>query len=211
MVAENSATCRCGRRLFEDAFDGIDEAHAQHFVGLVQHQQRQSRELQGAAVHVIDDASRRSNDHVHAAPQGVELRLVALAAVDRQHVKPLQMRGILQERLGHLQGEFAGGHQHQHLRFMLGQIDARQRRQGEGGGLAGAGLRLAQHVGPGQQHGNRRGLDGRGRLVAHVGQAHAARARTAQDRGSSSQPGLSSAGTALMGIALGEVAASLAV
>ncbi len=57
-----------GRRLFEDAFDGIDKAHTQHFVGLVQHQQCQSRELQGAAVHVIDDASGRSNDHVHAAP-----------------------------------------------------------------------------------------------------------------------------------------------
>ena len=56
------------RRLFEDAFDGIDEAHAQHFVGFVQHQQGQPRELQGAAIHMIDDTSRRSHDHVHAAP-----------------------------------------------------------------------------------------------------------------------------------------------
>ena len=46
------------RRLLQDAFDGVDEAHAQHLVGLVQHQQRQAGELQGAAVHVIDDAAR---------------------------------------------------------------------------------------------------------------------------------------------------------
>ena len=114
------------RRLFENAFDGIDEAHAQHFIGLVQDQQRQPRKLQGAAVHVIDDPARRAHDHMHAAPQGIELRLVALAAVDRQYVKSLQMRGIFQKCLGHLQGEFTGGHQHQDLGLVFGQIDARQ-------------------------------------------------------------------------------------
>ena len=100
----------------------------------------------------------------------VELRLVALAAVDGQHVKPLEMRRVLEKRLGHLQREFAGGHQHQDLRLMLGQIDARQRRQGKGRGLAGAGLGLAQHIGSRQQHGNGRGLNRRRRLIAHVGQ-----------------------------------------
>ena len=107
MVAENKRHLTLRRRLLENALDGVDEAHAQHFVGFVEHQKRQTRELQGAAVHVIDHAAGRPDHHVHAAPQGVELRLIALAAVDRQHVKALQMRGVLLERLGHLQGELA--------------------------------------------------------------------------------------------------------
>ena len=160
------------------------------------------RELQGAAVHVIDDAARRAHHHVHAAPQGIQLRLIALAAVDRQHVKALEVRGVSLERFGHLEREFAGRHQHQHLRFVLAQIDTRQRRQGEGGGFAGAGLRLAQHVLARQQHRNGRGLDGRGRLVADVGQSAQHRLRQRRDRGNSSGLGFSSAGTALIGIAL---------
>ena len=76
------------RRLLEDALDCVDEAHVQHLVGLIEHQQRQLRELQGAPVHVIDDPPGRAHHDVHAAPQGIQLRLIALAAVDGQHVKP---------------------------------------------------------------------------------------------------------------------------
>ena len=158
------------RRLFENALHGIDEAHAQHFVGLVQNQQRQPRQFQCTAVHVVDDAPGGSHDHVHSAPQGVELGLVALAAVDRQHVKSLQMRGVLQERLGHLQGELARGHQYQDLRLMFGQIYACQGRQRESRRLAGAGLGLPQHVGARQQHRNGCSLNRRRRFVADVGQ-----------------------------------------
>ena len=91
------------RGLLENAFYGIDETHRQHFVGFIEHQQREPAELQGAAIHVIDDASGRANHHVRTTLQGVQLRLVALAAVDRQHVKALDMRSIFEKRLGHLQ------------------------------------------------------------------------------------------------------------
>ena len=56
------------RGLFQDAFDCIDKAHAQHLVSFIEHQQGQPREFQGAAVHVIDDPSRCTHHHVHAAP-----------------------------------------------------------------------------------------------------------------------------------------------
>ena len=137
------------RRLLEDAFDRIDEAHSQHLIGLVQHQQGQTRELQGAAIHMIDDAAGGTHHDMHAAPQGVELRLVALAAVNGQHVKALQVRRIALEGLGNLQSKFTRRHQYQHLRFVPGKIDFRQRRQRERGGLAGAGLCLPQHIDPG--------------------------------------------------------------
>jgi hypothetical protein len=39
MVAENSATWRSAGVFLQDALDVVDEAHAQHFVGFVEHQQ----------------------------------------------------------------------------------------------------------------------------------------------------------------------------
>jgi hypothetical protein len=56
------------------------------------------------------------------------------------------MRGVGLERLGDLDRQFARRRQHQRLRRGLFDIDARQHRQRKGGGLAGTGLGLAQHV-----------------------------------------------------------------
>ena len=50
------------------------------------------------------------------------------------------------ECFGYLNGEFTGGGEHQHLRRFLLQVQVGQNRQGEGGGFAGAGLRLAEYV-----------------------------------------------------------------
>ena len=167
-VAENRATCLPGGVCSRMRLHRIDEAHLQHLVRLVEHQHRELREVQGAAVHVVDDAPGRSHHDVHAAPQGIQLRLIALAAINGQHVKAGEVRGVALKRLRHLQRELAGRHQHQHLGIASVGIDARQRGQGERGRLAGAGLGLAKHVGTREQHRDRRGLNGRGRFVADV-------------------------------------------
>ena len=86
---------RCGeqrdlslwRRLLQDTLDGIDKTHREHFIRFVQHQQLQAAELQRAAVHMIDHAPRRADDHVHTPAQRIQLRLVALAAVNRHHME----------------------------------------------------------------------------------------------------------------------------
>ena len=119
---------------------------------------------------MIDDASGRTHHHVHAPPQGVELWLIALSAVDRQDVKSLEMRGIALESLGNLEREFPGRHQHQHLGVVRRQIDARQGGQRERRRFPGTGLRLTEHVSARQQHRNGGGLDRRGRLIADVGE-----------------------------------------
>ncbi|OIQ69459.1 hypothetical protein GALL_489410 [mine drainage metagenome] len=159
-----------GRGLFQDGFDIVDKSHAQHFVGFVQHQVRQLVELERAALQMVDDAARCAHHHVHAAPECVELRHIALAAVDRQHMQSGQMGGVTGEGLGDLNGEFARGREHQRLYFGAVQVDARQDGEGESRRLAGAGLRLPQHVASGEQGRNGGGLDGRRRLVAHVAQ-----------------------------------------
>ncbi len=69
--------------------------------------------------------------------------------------------------LGNLHRQFARRAENQHLHgFQIG-IGFLNRGNGERGGFAGAGLRLADDIAPAHQHGNGLGLDGRGLLEAH--------------------------------------------
>ena len=45
------------RDLSHDGFYVFDKAHAQHFVGFIQHQTAQVREVQGAALQVVQQAA----------------------------------------------------------------------------------------------------------------------------------------------------------
>jgi hypothetical protein len=147
------------------SLDVVDEAHAQHFVGFVQHQGLQLRQVERAFVQVVDHAARGADDDLHAAAQRRQLRAVALAAVDRQHVEVLHVGGVALEGFGDLDRQFARRRQHQRLHGAALDVDARQDRQREGGGLAGTGLRLPQHVAAFHQQRNGGGLDRRRRLV----------------------------------------------
>ena len=100
---------------------------------------------------MIHHAAGCADHDMHAAAQTLQLRRVALAAIDRQYVKARHVRGVTLERFGHLDREFAGRHQYQRLRLARSDIDLRQQRQRERRGLAGAGLRLSHHVGAIQQ------------------------------------------------------------
>lgn len=75
---------------------------------------------------------------------------IGLAAIDRQHAEAGNGFGIFLERLGDLDGQLAGRGQYQCLRLDLVEIGVGQHRQRERGGLAGAGLGLAEHVAAGQ-------------------------------------------------------------
>ena len=90
-----------------------------------------------------------------------QLHGVGRAAVDRQHVDLRQVGAVAAERLGDLQGQLAGGRQHQRLGRLVGDVDLGQDRDGERRRLAGAGLRQSHHVGTCHQRRNRRRLDRR--------------------------------------------------
>ena len=125
----------------------------------------------GAALEHVDQPAGRGDQHVDAAHQHVLLVGHALAA-DDQRVGQLQVFAVLDEILGHLQGEFARRLQDQAARHARPRARAGQdveHRQGEAGGLAGAGLRRAHHVAAHQDVGNRLLLDRRGMAVAHLG------------------------------------------
>lgn len=157
------------RGLGQDAVDLFGKPHGEHLVGLVEHQVVDVRQVQRAALEVVDHPARRADHHVGAAFQSGQLHGVGGAAVDRQHVDLRQMRAVAAERLGHLQRQLPGGRQHQRLGGGAGDVDLGQDRDRERGRLAGAGLGQPDDVGAGHQRRDGRGLDAGGRLVADVG------------------------------------------
>jgi hypothetical protein len=74
------------------------------------------------------------------------------------------MLGVGAHRLGHLDAELPGRGEHEGLGLGVVGVEILEHRQPEGGGLAAAGLRLADHVVAGEQLGDRLRLD-RGRLL----------------------------------------------
>ena len=99
---------------------------------------------------------------VHATAQLLNLVAKIGAAVDGQHLYAPQPGGVGGDRLGDLQGELAGGSQHQDLGGALAEVEALQQGQAEGRRLAGAGLGLAYQVAAEQQFGDGGLLDWRG-------------------------------------------------
>ena len=157
------------RQLAEDGFHCIGKAHGEHFVGFVQNHGGDAFQRQRAAIQVIHDATRGAHNDVGAAAQRIELRRIALAAIDRQHMKALQAGGVFLKGFGDLDGQFASGHQHQGLRRLFADVDAREDRQRKGCSLAGTSLSLPQYIGAFEQGGDGGSLDGGGRFVADCG------------------------------------------
>ena len=154
--------------LSEDLLDVLREAHLQHLVRLVQHEVLELGEVEGALGQVVHDAAGGAHHDVHAAAEGGQLHTVSLTAVDGQHVHALHAGGVGLERLADLQRELTGRGEDEGLRRLLRDVEPLQHGQGEGGGLAGSGLRHADDIAAGEEGGNGRGLDGRRGLVAEI-------------------------------------------
>ena len=175
----------------QDPLEVVGEAHVEHLVGLVEDDGLDLVEADRAAVEVVDRAPRRRDDDVHAAREAVELRRDRLAAVHR-HDAHAELAPVPVDRLGHLHRELARGREDERrgtaapvpstrraatldraagLAVRVEALrEALEDRQGEGGGLAGAGRRLGEQV-PALEQGRDRGqLDGRGLLVAEGGE-----------------------------------------
>ena len=118
--------------------------------------------------------------HVHSAAQRRQLRLVALAAIDRQHVEARHLGRVFLEGFGDLDRQLARGREHQHTGYAdTAPLGGRPRAlrgkplqcgQDECRRLAGAGLRRRDDVAPAKQHRNRLRLNRRGFGVAAFGE-----------------------------------------
>ena len=100
---------------------------------------------------MIDDPTRRADDDLGTTLQCRQLLAIILTATEGGDFQPFQVLAVLGERHGDLLCQFPRRGQHEDLRFTPAEVEPAQQRQRERGGLAGTGLRLAQHVATFQQ------------------------------------------------------------
>ena len=157
----------------EHLLDVVDEAHVEHAVGLVEHEDLDVRQVERALAVVVEQAARRGDQDVDAAAQLVDLRLHADAA-EHHHAGQLGVLAVGAHAFLDLRRELARRRQDEgadrqpaariaHRR--LGH-QAVQHRQHEAGGLAGAGLGAAHDVAAGEHGRDGLGLDRGGGGVA---------------------------------------------
>ena len=168
MVAENSAVWRSIRRGGEDRLEVLGEAHVEHLVRLVEHDDPDLVEAQAAALQMVDRPARRRDHDVDTATKAAQLLADRLPAVDRQD-PGAQLAAIRVERLGDLHRELTRRDEDQGggAAFAGGpELDALEHRQCEGRGLAGSRRGLREEVSAGQQRRDGLALDRRRFLVA---------------------------------------------
>ena len=163
---EEQALAVAGRLLHDPAHAG-EEAEVGHVVGLVEDRDLDAVEDDVALLHEVLEAAGAGDDDVDAAPEALDLRVLADAAEDRLRVEAERL-GERRHRGVDLRGELAGRGEDEGARA-AGQAaparlrQARQERQQEGVRLARAGAATAEHVATGERVGQRRRLDrGRG-------------------------------------------------
>ena len=149
------------RHELADALDVGDEAHVEHAVGFVDDQQLDAGQQQPAALEMVEQAARRCDQHVDAARQ-LGVLVVERDAADEERDVELVVGAVLVEAFLDLRGEFARRLEDQrarHARPRAAGLQHGEHRQREGGGLAGAGLRDAEHVAAREHVGDRLFLD----------------------------------------------------
>ncbi|CAB4717577.1 unannotated protein [freshwater metagenome] len=113
------------RRHAQDPLDVGQEAEVQHLVGLVEHEGVHVRQVEGTTVGQVDQAAGGADDDVDAGLQGLELAVVADAAVDGQHAQAGVGAGD-RHVARDLERELAGRGDDQGLRLALGHVGVRR-------------------------------------------------------------------------------------
>jgi hypothetical protein len=160
------------RRGLEDGVEVLGKAHVEHLVRLVEDDDGDGLEVEALAGQVVDGPPGRRDDDVDAAAERPQLLPDRLAAVDGQNARPERL-SVAVDGLGDLHGQLAGGHEDERAGHAIGGSLSGQpldRREGEGGRLAGPGRRLGKEVAALEQRRDRLALDRRRLLVAEPGE-----------------------------------------
>ena len=156
------------RHELADLLDVRDEAHVEHPVGLVDDEDLDAGQQEFAALREVEQAAGRGDQHVGAA-RDLGFLVAEGDAADQQRDVDLVIDAVAVERLFDLGREFARRLEDQrarHPRPGTAGLEPRDHRQGEGGGLARAGLGDTQDVPAFERVGDRLFLDGSRRGVA---------------------------------------------
>jgi hypothetical protein len=135
-----------GRQRGCDAGDGRLEAHVEHAVHFVEHQDLDAVEADQLALEEVLEAAGSGDDEARAAADGVELRTLSEPADHQGH----GLRGVGadgEKGLLHLHGQLARGQNDEGLRSLaFGLLHHLDDRDEKAERLAGSGLRGGQHV-----------------------------------------------------------------
>ena len=150
------------RHQLADAFDVGNEAHVEHAVGFIDHQQFDAGEQQAAAFGMVEQPAGRCDQDVDAAGQ-LGILVAKRDAADQKRDIEFLAGAVAVEVLLDLGGEFARRFKDQragHPGAGAALFQDRQHRKDEGSGLAGAGLGDAENVAAGQNVRDRLFLNG---------------------------------------------------
>ena len=155
------------RNELADALDVGDEAHVEHAVGFVDDEQLDAVEQQPSALEMVEQAAGRRDQHIDAARE-LGVLVVERDAADDQRDVELVVDAVFDKTFFDLRREFARrleDERARHARAGAAFFQHGQHRQHECRRLAGAGLRDAEHVAPGEHVGDGLILDGGGSFV----------------------------------------------
>ena len=146
-----------------DLFDGGQETHVQHTVGLIQNEDADTTEIDKLPAEEIIQPAGGSDQHLCALTDGLQLGPLAEPADDDGGANS-GARRHLGEGLFDLDGQFARGAQNEGAdagmrRLLRDQMDDGQDKRER---FAGACLRRGDHVASRQRRPDSQGLDGRG-------------------------------------------------
>jgi hypothetical protein len=172
-VAENSRLCFSLGSQRQDLLHVGQEAHVQHAVGLVEHEDLDGGQVQVALLLQVEQAAGVATRMSTPLLDAVDLRVHAHAAEDDGGGER-QVLAVGADGLFHLRGEFARGREHQGGDAVLAELvglalalgEPVQHGQRERGGLAGAGLGAGEEVHGPRGRPDGLGLDGGGGVVA---------------------------------------------
>ena len=154
--------------VLQDGLNVLAEAHGEHFIRLVEHDQLHVVQLQRAAAHVIHHAPGRADNQITLS-QPRDLPVHRRAAVDVRDPDVGHEARQLFDLVAALLRQLARGAQDQRLYGGLGlaAVDFFNGGNGEGQRLACAGLGFADDVAPLADAGDRLGLNIGGAVKAH--------------------------------------------
>ena len=155
----------------DDALDVGDEAHIEHAVGFVDHQDLDVVQQDAATLEMVEQPARRGDQDVGAAFEGTFLVGEAHAADQQRHVE-LVVLAVDLEVFGHLGGQFAGrleDERARHPRLRPAFRENVDHGEDEGGSLACARLGASEDIATHQDDGDGLFLDEGWRRVALVG------------------------------------------
>ncbi len=148
------------RDLRDDPVDGGPEAHVEHAVGLVEHEDAHVGERERAALEEVLQPAGRGDDDVRLG-RLTGLALERDAAVDGGDLQRACV-GDVPRLLDDLRRELAGGGEDERRGARVGRLDAVDERDAEGERLAGSGGGGEQDVMAGEDVGDHEALYGEG-------------------------------------------------